>query len=317
MAAWQFSSGEPRLDRRAAFAEALAAEGDWAEAIEVLSGVMEEAPDWAAGWFRLGELFEAAGRTTDAARVWERAVSLDPSDPFGAGLKRDLLRAEPLAETLPAAFVETLFDQYAPRFEAALVEDLAYCGPELIAAGLRRSGFRQARRAIDLGCGTGLTGVALRPISDWLDGVDLSGGMLAEARRKGLYDRLQQADISALALGPEPYDLIVAADVFAYLGALEPVIGWCAAMLSPGGRLAFTVEATDSPGFVLRDSRRFAHSRAYLSDLLATAGFSAVDITPCVVREDRGAGIDSFCVVAAAPDRRLADREGEGDAALA
>ena len=33
---------------------------------------------------------------------------------------------------MPQAYVQALFDQYAPRFEASLVGDLGYRGPALL-----------------------------------------------------------------------------------------------------------------------------------------------------------------------------------------
>ncbi|HBM59344.1 methyltransferase [Salipiger marinus] len=306
-----FPSGQPDADRRASFAETLVHLGDLAGALEVLSGALDLAPGWAAGWFRLGELHEMAGDRVAAMAALDRAVTADPRDPLGAGLKRDLLSGQAVSETMPPAFVELLFDQYAPRFEASLVDRLGYCGPAWILHELDRTGFGRAARALDLGCGTGLAGEVLRPRCDWLEGYDLSGGMLAEAQAKGLYDQLEKRDIATLDLGPARYDLIVAADVFIYLGALERIIGWCAGSLAPGGRLAFTVELGEAP-VTLRESRRFAHSRSYVAGLMQDAGFGAVQLAEGVLRQDRGAGIVALCVVAGHSAFSY-DREGDGE----
>ncbi len=92
------------------------------------------------------------------------------------------------------SYVRTLFDQYAPRFDRAL-EDLGYRAPallrEAVAAARPRFGAM-----FDLGCGTGLAGVAFRPHVDRLVGVDLSSKMVEEARRKGVYDALEVGDIA-------------------------------------------------------------------------------------------------------------------------
>lgn len=312
MAGPVFLSGDPAADRRAEFAESLAAAGDIDGACEVMTGALDLAPDWVSGWYRLGEWHEKAGRADAADAAWARCVEADPADPLGAGPKRDLLRPAPLAESLPPAFVELLFDQYAPRFEHALVRTLDYRGPQLIMDALRAAGFARAERALDLGCGTGLMGEHLRPVCGRLEGNDISGRMLAEARRKGLYDRLDKADIARLEIGSGQYDLIVAADVFTYVGALEEIIAWCAASLTPAGWLTFTVEAGEA-GVTLRDSRRFAHAPAYLRELLASAGFRHVQLTECVMRRDRGADIATLCVTASRTSGgRL--REGDGEA---
>lgn len=317
MTALRFSSGDPAADRRADYAEHYAASGDFAAAIEVLSGALELVPGWSAGWFRLGELFERAGRMNEAVSAWERTLALDPADALGASLKLDLARAEPLSESMPAAFVEALFDQYAPRFDAALRDRLNYRGPDLLLQALMENGVSRAGRALDLGCGTGLMGEVLRPHCGWLEGADISAGMLAAARAKNIYDALLKQDIARVAPAAHPYDLIVAADVFAYVGALEGVVSWCRASLAEGGVLAFTVEAAhagEAP-VVLRESRRFAHRQDYLDALLAGAGFGHVEIRPCVVRQDRGADIASLCVVAALTPVRH-DREGDGEACI-
>jgi predicted TPR repeat methyltransferase len=311
MAGSVFSSGDLTADRRASFAETLAHLGDLAGAIETLSGALELAPGWAAGWFRLGEFMELSGEIEGACQAWDKAVQADPSDPLGAGLKRDLARRVPVAEAMPPAFVELLFDQYAPRFERSLVEKLGYRGPEILMDALRLAGRTQFGSVLDLGCGTGLMGTVLRPVSARLEGYDISDGMLVEADRKGIYDVLDKRDIARLDVTERRYDLIVAADVFIYLGALERVIGWCAGSLAEGGVLAFTVELGDAP-VQLRESRRFAHSQAYVEGLLAEAGFGSMRLMPCVIREDRGVAIDGLAVVAGSLSLRH-DREGDGD----
>lgn len=298
------------MDRRHAFAEGYAESGDLAAAIEILSDAMDLVPDWAVGWFRLGEWREAAGDVPGAIAAWERALRADPADRLGAGLKRDLARAVPLTEAMPPAFVEALFDQYAPRFEQSLLGQLGYCAPELLARALEG---RRFARAMDLGCGTGLAGAALRARCDWLEGCDISAAMLAEAAAKGVYDALDKRDLGVMALGEARFDLILAADVFIYLGALERILGWSAGSMAPGGVLAFTVEEVDHAPVVLQPSRRFAHSRAYLDEVLAAAGFGAVQIEAVVLRMDRGEPVRGLLVLAETQRsgvRRQDDGEG-------
>ncbi|BBU57294.1 methyltransferase [Mameliella alba] len=306
----RFPSGDPQADRRAEFAETLAHLGDAAGAIETLTGALQLAPGWAAGWLRLGEYLEATGDTEAAVTAYNRACAADPADPLGAGLRRDLLRDVPLADRLPPAFVELLFDQYAPRFDRALVDRLGYRGPEQLGQALDRAGIIRVDRALDLGCGTGLTGVVLRPRSGWLAGIDISAGMLSEAREKELYDRLDQADITALEIG-ESYDLIAAGDVFNYIGALERTIGWCAGSLTPGGTLVFNVEQGDGP-VTLHEGRRFRHSRAYVAGLLDEAGFARVSCTECTLRHDRGAPVAALTVLASLPGSTVT-YQGDGE----
>ncbi len=80
----QASSGDLIADRRADFAEMLHAAGDHAPAADLMLEALALAPGWAAGWFLLGEMQEAAGRTGQAAFAWKKVLELDPSDRLGA-----------------------------------------------------------------------------------------------------------------------------------------------------------------------------------------------------------------------------------------
>lgn len=307
-----FSSGDLIADRRADYAEGLLAAGEAEAAADLYAQALAIAQHWGAGWYRLGEIRAAHG-LSGAAEAFAEALRLDPADTLGAALQLDLLRARPMADAMPSAFVETLFDQYAGHFDHALVDTLGYRAPQLLSAGLAG----HYGRALDLGCGTGLMGAELRPLCAHLEGWDISAEMLREAEAKHLYDRLEKRDLATLPAPEAAWDVITAADVFIYLGALEQIVGWAALALAPEGRFAFTTEVHDGPEpFVLRESRRYAHSEPYLRALLAQAGFAA-EITRAPLRRDRGEEIAGFVVQArriVAARRRQSDGE---DMALA
>lgn len=296
------SSGDILADRRADYAEMLFASGDHAAAAELMIGALELAPGWVMGWFRLGEMHEAAGAFELAMEAWRTVVKLDPDDRPGAGLKLEILGAVPHSSAPPGAFVEALFDHYAATFDKSLLEKLGYRVPELLAQAIRERGERRFARAVDLGCGTGLMGEKLRPWTASLEGHDISAAMLKKAEAKGLYDRLVKSDLQSLLLAPESVELITAADVFMYVGALDRVFEAVATALVPGGVFAFSVERHDGPeDFVLRSSRRYAHSQAYLLRLLSSAGLTLLTLGSATIRMDRGEPIEGLIVVAAAP----------------
>lgn len=293
------SSGDLVADRRADYAEMLRDGGDVAAAADLMRDTVAIAPGWVAGWFRLGELFDEAGRPGEAVEAWREALRLDPADRLGASLKLELAGVLAVSEMPPSGFVETLFDQYAGEFDAALVERLGYRVPELIADAIAASGRASFAHAVDLGCGTGLMGERLRRVASFLEGIDISAGMLARARAKGVYDRLEQGDLQMLASGTDRVDLVTAADVLIYLGRLERVFGAVAAMLAPGGLFAFSVENHAGPeDLILRESRRYAHSRRYIAELLEASGFDLVSMEQAHLRSDRGAPIAGLVVLA-------------------
>ena len=295
----QLSSGDLLADRRADYAEMLFANGDHAAAAELMLGALELAPEWVLGWFRAGEMQEAAGALKAAAEAWRMALKLDPDDRAGARLKLELIGRAPASSAPPAAFVEALFDQYAPTFDSSLVEKLKYRVPELLSDAIARTGRVRFSQAIDVGCGTGLMGERLRPICDFLDGIDISAAMLKKAEARGVYDRLTKADLQTLELRAGQADLITAADVFLYVGALEGIVVKVAAALAPAGLFAFSVEENDnSEPFRLRESRRYAHTRAYLEQVLRNSDLALVSLDEAVLRQDRNAPVEGLVVLA-------------------
>lgn len=293
------SSGDLVADRRVDYAEMLRAGGDVAAAADLMRDALSLVPWWSAGWFRMGEMLQDAGRVAEAVDAWREALRLDPEDRLGAALKLELAGAIDVAGSVTSAFARALFDQYADTFDTSLVEKLGYRVPDLIATSIERLGRESFAHAVDLGCGTGLMGARLRGMTSFLEGSDISAGMLAKARAKGIYDRLEQADLLSLQPNATGIDLVVAADVFIYLGRLENVLGTVSAMLAPGGLFAFSTEAHDGPGdLVLRESRRYAHSEAYLRGLLAACGLEVLSFDRETLRNDRAAPVAGFVVVA-------------------
>ncbi|MBB4183865.1 putative TPR repeat methyltransferase [Sinorhizobium terangae] len=307
----QLSSGDLIADRRADYAKMLAEAGEPQSAAELMAQALERAPDWAAGWFRLADYEEKSGRKEAAIEALRNTLRLNPEDIFGAGLKLALLGAAETPVQPPSVYVERLFDDYAERFDKALVEKLEYSVPEKLAALIdRTTGGRRFHHVTDLGCGTGLFGERIRHRCAYLEGFDLSANMLAKAEAKTIYDRLAQADLSLApedsgAFGDFPAaraDLVSAADVLMYLGNLESVFVIADRLLAPGGLFAFSVEdaATDED-FILRPSLRYAHSEPYIADLCAERGFSLVATERTVIRMDAGKPIAGILFLARKP----------------
>ncbi|MBN9308694.1 methyltransferase [Devosia sp.] len=299
----QYSSGDVVADRRAFHAAALAAERAFADAAEVMSQALEVAPQWVAGWSLLGSYREAAGDIAGAVGAWLELLRLDRSGVFGARLK--LAAHGALADTRPEpAYVEALFDDYAPRFEQSLVDGLGYQIPDIIAAAVARwmsaRGVIRFARAVDLGCGTGLMGERLRPLVGRLEGVDLSANMLKRAERKRVYDRLEKADLAEfLEREPAPVDLVVAADVFNYVGALDASVQAIGRATAPGGVLAFSLETHegDAPARLM-SSLRFQHAVAPTLALCERHGLAIVEVERVTVRMDRRLPVEGVVVVA-------------------
>jgi len=298
------TSGNLLADRRLEMARALHERGDAAAAVELLEQAMELAPEWVDGLFLLAGWLEAQERREEAVAVYARCMALDPSDRVGAVVRLALLGVLAATPELPEAYVAGVFDDYADRFEAALVERLGYRVPGALhdlVARLGGSGTLHAR-VLDLGCGTGLAGERFRACSSWLEGVDLSAGMVAIARRKSIYDLLEVGEaVTFAALKKRHYDLVVAADVLVYMGDLEAVMAAVSHALVPGGRFAFSVEAVEGAGFRLTAGHRYAHSQPYLRRMVEEAGLALEAVVETTCRLEAGQPLPAFLVVARRP----------------
>jgi predicted TPR repeat methyltransferase len=299
------SSGDLMADRRFDFARDLQLKGDLVAAADLLLQATELAPGFASAWFTLGQIREQLGQREAAIAAFHKAREADPDDRHGASLRLMLLGAERLS-AMPKAYVRALFDQYAPKFETALVDDLGYRGPALLFKAVlaarhavKKPGF--FKRAIDLGCGTGLAATAFAKEVDHFTGVDLSPRMIEKARSTGLYAELEVADmLEGLRGRPETStELILAADAMVYVADLAPVLGEAKRVMVSGGVLAFTVETHDGDGVILGEGLRYAHSAGYVRALINDAGLTLSQFDELSARNEDNAPVPGIVVVAA------------------
>ena len=288
------SSGNLDADRRFAYAQGLRKNGDYAAAAEVFAQALELAPGWPEGHFALAETQAEAGLREDAIDSYRTYLALDAADSMGAGVRLHLLGATTRPQTLSGAYVRRLFDEYAARFDQALVQKLNYRAPQLLRGAL---GERHFQRAFDLGCGTGLVGEAIRDLCTWLGGVDLSPAMTQAAARKAIYDHLETADMLAGLKTIEPCDLIIAGDVLVYCGDLVPVFKAVRAKLTPDGVFAFTLQRSDGEDYVLGAEHRFSHARDYVARIAQETNFVIRKIEDAVCRQEKGVDVPGFLVV--------------------
>jgi predicted TPR repeat methyltransferase len=299
------SSGDLVADRRFDFARDLQLKGDLVAAADLLAQAAELAPGFASAWFTLGEIREQLGEHDAAVAAFRKALVADPQDRHGASLRLMLLGAEKLSD-MPPAYVRALFDQYAPKFESALVDDLGYRGPALLfkAVLAARHAFRKPaffKRAIDLGCGTGLAATAFAREVDHFTGIDLSPRMIEKARATGLYAELEVTDmIEGLRARPDAsVELILAADAMVYVADLAAVLKQARRVLVAGGLLAFTVETHDGEGVTIGEGLRYAHGADYVRASIEAAGLSLSQLEVLSARNEDNTPVPGLVVVAA------------------
>ncbi len=247
---------------------------------------------------------EKAGRFDEAAAAYREVLAIDPADHGGAAVRLAAMKRGDTPPKAPDAYVATLFNQHAGVFDKVLVEDLGYAVPMQLRHVLQEKAPGPYAKMLDLGCGTGLAGSALIDMATLITGVDLAEDMLAEADERGCYEELYVGEaVEFLTEDEDQWSLIVATDVFPYLGHLERFFTQARLRLIGGGVLAFSTETLpdaefDGADFRVTPFQRFAHSKAYLERLLDDHDMAVLHFEPIVVRHEEGLPIHGHLVVA-------------------
>ncbi|HEX4079430.1 MAG TPA: methyltransferase domain-containing protein [Rhizomicrobium sp.] len=256
-------------------------------------------PGLEAARIGLGSAWLAAGEPEKALAAW-REVEQSASPVLADRIaEAENVRRQPRCDP---RYVRHLFDQFAADYDARMLGQLHYQAPAILRqlADFLGLAEEKAYSVLDLGCGTGLMGVAVHDRALRLDGVDLSPAMIGKARQRGIYDELAICDIGVwLAESGRLYDLILAADTLVYIGDLAPLFASAARRLVSGGHFLFTVERKDSEGFELGPKRRWRHSAAYLRAEANRAGCEVAAVLDCELRTEAGAPVPGLAVALA------------------
>ncbi|WP_137920208.1 tetratricopeptide repeat protein [Hydrogenophaga sp. 2FB] len=259
-----------------------------AEALDALDRALALEPTLVEAWSQRGNLLREMGRNAEAARCFEQALAHGGEETLHRFYLASV-RGEPaVPPEPPRGYVEALFDDYADDFQSHLLEHLKYQAHRTLLAPVLGTGERYGL-VLDLGCGTGLCGQLIRPQAEAVDGVDLAQAMVEQARASGAYRQVVHGDLLGfLQAHTEPVDLVIAADVFIYVGALDAVFAAVRQRLKPGGCFAFSVElASGEPGLQLRTSLRYAHTPGYVEQLAQAQGFRVRQTWQAPLREDQ------------------------------
>ena len=270
---------------------------DYAAAAIWFARAIERDPALPDVYLNYGFVLAELGRRDEAAAALRNAVARAPNSAPARHMLACLDGSNPDAP--PIEYVRGLFDEYAPRFERELVGDLGYRVPEtlrqLIETG---AGNKLFTRALDLGCGTGLSGRAIKDRVVELIGVDVARAMIAEARAKNIYSSLFSMEIGAYLASNDalrkPFDLVIAADVFIYVGKLDAIFEALARRMAPKGLFAFSIESSESAPFILRESGRYAHSIGYIERLAADHGFGILAREAITIRKAKDGHVAGF-----------------------
>jgi predicted TPR repeat methyltransferase len=279
-------------------------------------------PDFGLGWYGLAEALINLGRLDEGLQAVDQAVRLMPKslaravvasaltshkhqqaavkfyqewllqDPDNALVLHHLkaLTQPQSPDRASDAYIQMAFDGFAATFDSKLAR-LDYHAPAQVVAALQACYPVPAAAldVVDAGCGTGLCGPLVASWAKSLCGVDLSAGMLAQAKARSVYSGLYQAElVSFLHAHPDNYDVVISADTLCYFGSLIDALAACHRAVRHGGHVFFTVEALldDSVAHRLAPTGRYAHSRVHVQEAAQQAGLTVGSMDQATLRTE-------------------------------
>jgi len=283
------------------------------DALSAFDTVLTIKPDLAIAWNNRGNTLTKVGRFEDAVASYDRALALRPD--FAEALENRELPLFELGHTVrsPSKYMRGLFDGFSHHYDDTMLNKLDYRGHLHVRAMAERVRPRMKPppwRILDLGCGTGLVGVAFRDLAagSLLDGIDISPRMLEAARARGIYSGLILGDLETVLAAPgAAYDLIVSADTMTYFGDLAPAFSGVAKRLEPGGFYVFASEAKPGDGWEKTKVHRYRHTESYLRAESTRAGLELADILECTLRLEENQPVRGFAV--ALTSRSISNRD--------
>jgi len=251
--------------------------------------VVELEPQNTDAWYDLGDITHYLGRRDEARHAYQVYFDANPND----GEVEHLLIAlkdGPPPERASDRAIQHIYKNFAASYESLMLDELKYAGPprmmELVESVI---GDRAGMTMLDLGCGSGLTGLTFRPRAAHLTGVDLSPEMVELARARGLYDELEVGEVTQwLKDGDSLFDMVVSTDVIIYFGDLDGIVAGVARRLKPGGIFAFSTELGTRPPFHLTDTGRYNHHPDHVRAVAAKQGFEVAGMNEAFLRTEYG-----------------------------
>jgi predicted TPR repeat methyltransferase len=241
-------------------------------------------------WLGLALCLAHADQHGEARECFEKARALAPH----SGVIRHLADAAAGANParMPSAYIAWLYNTNAADFDNDMAT-LGYRAPEMLHRLVSRIWQPENKLAIlDLGCGTGFSGLPFTLYAATMDGVDIAQRMLDQAARSNNYTRLFCAEAHVfLQQIDQQYDVILAAEMLNYVGDLTELFALMAAALKPEGQIFVTTECDPTStalGYRLAASGRYQHDENHIPAVAALAGLMVADRVDEALRVEAG-----------------------------
>ncbi len=270
------------------------------EALSNFKRAFELNPQNIEALMNIGDSFRMKGQTDAAEAAYNDILAIAPEN-AQAKFHLAAVQDAPAPAKPDGDYVKRLFDEFAVNFDKSL-NDVSYDAPQQLLELVRQyipNASEASLDILDMGCGTGLSGLQFKPMAKSLKGIDISPRMLSAASKRGIYDELEENEIlTALVRHQNDIDIAVSADTFPYFGDLESVFLAVTSALRTQGLFMFTVETHDGDeDYLLGQTVRYSHSRHYIEGLAKRRGLELLTCNDTVYRKESGKDVDGLVVV--------------------
>lgn len=225
-----------------------------------------------------------------AKKIAENWLKLAPDNAFAQRLNA-AFKGELSEDT--QIYIQKLFDNFADNYELVLA-NIGYNVPRRF----REIAGNVKGTLVDLGCGSGLVGLAFKTVFSNIIGVDISSKLLEKAAEKECYQELIHEDIISFCqnrLSSYKPDLITAADVFCYFADIEKIISLCTPF-----PLLFSIETSPTDTTTALPSGRFQHNPRQVLSFLQKH-YQQVEQYPEILRKENGEDVHGVIFLASRP----------------
>ncbi len=258
------------------------------KALQYYQRVVQLNPNHQAALNNMAYIYHKADNFTKAKEYYTLLLNINPEHQSAKHMLLSLKGDTP--EVASPHYVKEVFDAYSTTYDSSLVDKLHYTVPQAMRSRFEELCHITDREfdTLDLGCGTGLGGEAFQDISRTLEGVDISPRMVEIARQKNIYSALHVSEINSyLNNCTKLYNLVVATDVFTYIGKLDEILMAIYNVLAQDAFLCFSTEHGERENYSLRTSGRFAHAHDYILSLGKSSGFTQIESFPTQLRKEK------------------------------
>jgi predicted TPR repeat methyltransferase len=128
-------------------------------------------------------------------------------------------------------------------------------------------------------------------------GVDISPNMIQQSEKKKIYNDLMIGDLSDVFSSQADMDVVIAGDVFTYIGDLSDIFQKTYQVLKIGGFFAFTIEKTNDADYILQKTIRYAHCKKYIEQLSVQNNFTISRLANITLRRQHGQPVEGYLII--------------------